>query len=112
MFIQFNAQFATTKNTPYGRVTVFGPKGFDKRSEAAEPLMPRKTAMEEALMFAAIDYRCAEGVQLNLVSCRGDDSSLIMRFEVFDGTVRLGNLDEQLAAVYAKQARNDRGYTD
>ena len=112
MYVDFTAEFRTTKHTPFGRVRVFGPKGFKPTSNHAEPLMSRKVAMEEALMFAAIDYRCAEGVKLNMMACRGDDKSLTMRFEVFDETVRVSNLDDQLSAVYAQQARNDRGYTD
>jgi len=110
MIVQFNAQYRTTPKTAEGRVRVFGPKGFPTRTERPPFELTRKKACEEAIFIAVLDYQASEGVKLNMVSARGDETSLVMKFEVFDETVRTSLLDVQLAATYAKQQRIDRGY--
>ena len=111
MIVAFNAEYRTTPKTAEGRVRVFGPKGFPTRTERPPFELSRKAACEEALFIAVLDYQASEGVKLDMISARGDDTSLVFKFEVFDETVRTSLLDVQLSATYAKQRRIDRGYT-
>ena len=113
MFTTFNAAYSSHPTTGQGRVRVSVPKGMKR-----VPTYPyvyelsMKENMIEALFDAVLRYEAENDCRLNLMSARGDDTAIAMRFEVFDETVRLSLLDDQLKAVLAKQARNDRGYTD
>ena len=113
MFTTFNASYSSHPTTGQGRVRVSAPKGM-KRLPAYpyEYELSMQENMIEAVFDAVLRYEAENDCRLNLMSARGDDTAIAMRFEVFDETVRLSLLDDQLKAVLAKQARNDRGYSE
>jgi len=110
MFTTFNATYSSHPTSGQGRVRVSVPKG-QKRPPTYPYVyeLSMKENMCEALFDAVLRYEAANDVRLNLVSARGDETTYTMRFEVFDETVRLSLLDDQLSAVLAKQERIDRG---
>ena len=114
MFTTFNASYSSHPTTGAGRVRVSVPKGQQKRVPTYPYVyeLSMKENMFEAIFDAVLRYEAENECRLNLMWARGDDTAIAMRFEVFDETVRLSLLDDQLKAVLAKQERNDRGYAE